>query len=684
MYQCGFGCRSTNHPYRRGRRVPSCEYDKLIRLGRVSVHNTYRCAGALLFGASALRAQPTPPPPGTSPIEWQLHATSAGTQQRLVTLVGRIPDGWYLYSLTQPAGGPTRTELSVLPPWRLAGDVRAPDPTPYPDRNFNIMSEVYTDSVRFGLPITSRVASKGRRAHSVALQVAAHYQTCTNRFCLPARTDTVIAEASVAAAATLDSEGRLRPTAERPREQMPLTLEASDTATRVLPPPNTPQTAGANGFGALLATAVGTALLALLTPCVFPMIPITVGFFSGRPAQAARTLRRELFTFAGGIIAAFVALGVGVSLLLGATGAFELAANPWMNLVVAALFAAFALQLAGVMQLRAPHTLVSRLSAVTQAGQGTPMLLLMGATFALTSFTCTAPFVGSLLVLAASGGVAAPVLGILAFAATFAAPFVLLALAPRLVARLPRSGSWLATVKRVAAFAELAVVVKFVSNAGMVWGWPWMTRDLVICAWLLLLAALLIMLLRSAWPAPRTATFTKLTTDTRGSWAGATVVALAMLWLGRGLAGHSLGELESYLPPRTEVVRDAAGHARELPWTLNDWPTVVARATSTNRPILIDFTGYTCTNCRWMEANMFTRPAVQAVLARFERARLYTDGTGEPYRAQQALQAERFGSVALPLYVVVHPDGRVVQQFLGMTRDEREFLAFLASGVTAP
>lgn len=663
----------------------------LGRLGRIAARNVGGCLGLVLVGAHRVDAQPSPPPAGESPIVWQLQAPARPGTALPATLVGRIPDGWYLYSLTQPAGGPTRTELSVLTPWRLAGAIGVADPQPYPDRNFNIMSEVYTDSVRFTLPVT------GPRATDAVLQVVVRYQTCTSRFCLPARSDTVTAGVAVATTASASATARETPATitrarETPQATLPLTLVPAAPASSASVPTVAPAQAAAPIVAAgtttssrgLVFTAITTALLALLTPCVFPMIPITVGFFSGRPDRSARAIRRELLTFASGIVAAFVALGVGVSLLLGATGAFTLAANPWVNLVVAALFAGFALQLAGVVQFRAPHRVVTTLTAATHAGQGTPMLLLMGVTFALTSFTCTAPFVGSLLVLAASGGVAAPLVGVLAFAVTFATPFVVLALAPALAGRLPRSGPWLETMKRVAAFAELAVVVKFISNAGMVWGWPWMTREVVIAAWLMLLVALLLWLV---WPSPPRAP----DAPTAGGRDGPTVarmlrlargaaVAALGVWLARGLFGHTLGELESYLPPRAGAVSGAAG---ELPWTLNDWPAVTARAAATQRPILVDFTGYTCTNCRWMEANMFTRPSVQAMLARFERARLFTDGTGEPYRSQQALQADRFGSVALPLYVVVRPDGRLAAQFLGMTRDEQEFLAFLAAGASA-
>ena len=624
------------------------------------------------LGAAVQGAKPVQAP--LAPIRWQLEAPRGA--KGIATIRAQVEEGWYLYSLTQPAGGPVRTEFAVLAPWRITAAIAGSDPEPYPDRNFNIMSEVHTDSAHFRIP----VARDGQAREP--LRVTATYQTCTRRYCLPPRTDTLVAGVTIAAGATprgtLQNSAPTSDIAGAMASAARADSQADSQTSASVAPATTPllqQGQTTTSISALIAAAVSTALLALLTPCVFPMIPITVGFFGNRTTRAPSAARRDVFVFALGIIAAFVALGAGVSALLGATGVLQLAANPWLNLVIAALFAGFALQLAGIATVALPSALLSRLSRASQSGDGTGTILLMGGTFALTSFTCTAPFVGSLLILASTGSVQQPLVGLLAFSTVFAAPFVVLALAPRAIAKLPRSGPWLDTVKGIAAFAELAAVVKFVSNAGMVWGWSWMTRDVVIVAWLVVLATLLVWLWRSA---------ARTSLGAAPRFVGTFATATLGVWLANGLRGHALGELEAYLPPPLTSGALAYDGTRELPWHLNDWNAVVAEARATQKPILIDFTGYTCTNCRWMEANMFPRPAVRAALARFERARLYTDGRGEPYVSQQALQAQRFGTVALPLYVIVRPDGTTpIAQFLGMTRDESEFLAFLAAAVGA-
>jgi thiol:disulfide interchange protein DsbD len=159
--------------------------------------------------------------------------------------------------------------------------------------------------------------------------------------------------------------------------------------------------------------------------------------------------------------------------------------------------------------------------------------------------------------------------------------------------------------------------------------------------------------------------------------AGATLALIALLV--PGLRGKRLGELDAFLPPLSSLVLSAA-HEGELPWMLNDFQTALASAARQRRPVLIDFTGYTCTNCRWMEANMFPRGDVKAALDGFVRVRLYTDGLGEPYTSQQQLEQRLFGTVALPLYAALAPDGRPRATFLGMTRDPAEFTAFLARG----
>jgi thiol:disulfide interchange protein len=595
------------------------------------------------------------------PVTWKLSPPRTSRGEVMAKLDAAIEDGWYLYSQTEPPGGPIPTSIGVIGAgFTLTAVPRAPDPERRPDRNFNIISEVYTDSVRFVLPLSRTGASRD------SLRVAVRYQTCTTRYCLPPRTDTVVAFATAQRASVLQESPRIPPPA--PPSRLETSLPKVPAVRGAFPQVARPELSAFLGFACL------TALLALLTPCVFPMIPITVGFFTRRGENARHTAPRDASLFAAGIIGSFAALGFAVSAIFGAGNIVRFAANPWLNLVVAALFLLFALQLAGWISVPMPSALATRLTIATTGRRDAGAIVLMGVVFSLTSFTCTAPFVGSLLVLASRGDWAWPLLGLLTYATVFALPFFALALFPRALSRLPRSGPWLVSLKGVVAFLELAAVVKFVSNADLVWGWGILTRDVVLMAWLAIAMSL------AAWLT--IAAVRRGTAEPGALRAGRLVVAAASLVaavrIAGGLSGAALGEVESYLPPPRANVLLAYDGGHELAWRLNDFDGALAVARRTGRPILVDFTGYTCTNCRWMEANMFTRPAVRAALGRYERARLYTDGSGDRYTAQQAMEQRIFGTVALPLYAVFGPDGEPREvTFVGMSRDEAKFLDFL-------
>lgn len=605
------------------------------------------------------------------PVRWRVSAVrekaTTGTPTRAAGIAGRlaamIPDGWYVYALDEPAGGPTPLNFWVLNGGaRLRRAVNAPEADRKADRNFNMISLVYADSVALGF-VAEGVPPPA------PLRVAVRFQACTDRYCLPARVDTVTA--SVAGVIATGDAPDVRALAIRTPLPAPSRLATEDAVqsaalTTVAEPPSFGVSHA--GLGAFVWLAVTTGLLALITPCVLPMVPITVGFFTARRDAVGSHAIRDAALFALGIITSFIALGFGVSLLYGATGVVSLAANPWLNLVVAAAFLGFAAQLAGLWNISLPSALLGRATAATSAGKGALALLGMGATFSLTSFTCTAPFVGTLLVVAARGSWTWPLLGLGAYAAVFAVPFFVLALFPTVAALLPRSGPWLRSLKGVLAFLELAAVVKFVSNAAMVWGWPLASRANVLVAWALIAATLVVWLARDTVRAWRTESLRL------GVARVAVVLAAASgaAFCGRGVWGAPMGELEAFLPPRgAELTTEGVS------WRLNDYPASRVAAREQRRPLLIDFTGYTCTNCRWMEANMFPRPAVQVELGKFERARLYTDGDGAIYAAQQRLQERLTGSVAMPYYLVLDENGAIKQSFLGMTRDEDEFLAFL-------
>jgi len=424
-----------------------------------------------------------------------------------------------------------------------------------------------------------------------------------------------------------------------------------------------------SGFLWLAAT---TGLLSLLTPCVFPMVPVTIAYFS-TPQDRERGGVRKALLFGLGIVGTFTVLGLALAAVFGAAGLNRFAADPWVNMTLAALFLLFATNLFGWLELRLPWRVVNAVDrSAREAPQGSSVgALLMGATFTLTSVTCTAPFVGTLLVLASQGSWAMPVIGMIVYSTAFALPFVALALAPRLVSRLPRSGQWIQALRVLIGILEVGAAIKFVSNADLVLAWGVFTRPVVLFFWTSLAIGAAAYLGRDL----RTKVARH---EMRLTGIIPVVIALLLAaWLGSGLRGRPLRQIEAFLPPSTPVATLVSGGGTVPTWLLNDYDGALKTARTSGKLVFVDFTGYTCTNCRWMEANIFSRPDVGAELGQFVLARLYTDGEGAIYERQQAFQEQTFGTVALPLYAVVDADGKVRLTFTGLTRDPAEFIAFL-------
>jgi thiol:disulfide interchange protein DsbD len=285
--------------------------------------------------------------------------------------------------------------------------------------------------------------------------------------------------------------------------------------------------------------------------------------------------------------------------------------------------------------------------------------------------TCTAPFVGTLLVLASQGSWTTPIAGMLVYSTAFALPFFILAAAPGLVSHLPGAGEWMKTLRVLIGLLELGAAIKFVSNADLVLGWGIFTRNVLLIAWAALAIAGAAYLARNAR--------TRVQRRELG-WETVVGVATALLLAGWLVSGvneqRRLRQIEAFLPP--DIIGPPEGaRGTETTWMLNDYSGALTSARATQKLVFVDFTGYTCTNCRWMEANIFTRPDVSAELGQFVLARLYTDGEGEIYERQQAFQEKTFGTVALPLYAVVDADGKVRGTFSGLTRSPSDFIAFL-------
>ncbi len=600
-------------------------------------------------------------------------------------LEATIAEGWKVYALDSPP--PTRgvqVRLDTLTAdLRQAGPPHQQTPLEGYDPFFQKVVRYFLNQAVLAVPLAvAPDATPGLRT----LAARVEFTTCNDRICLP---PTVV---SVEATVQIDPQATTKATPPRFEPAVP----PIEPEVAPLAPEKTPALTDAaaqdlvrarsGGLWGFLLLAVGAGLAALLTPCVFPMIPLTVSFFTRQSGSRVQAVRMAL-VYGLAIVATFTGLGVLTALLVGASGAQTIAANPWVNLFIGLVFILFALSLLGLYELRLPSGLINYFNRQSQTHGGYLGVLFMGLTLTLVSFSCTAPFVGGLLAATALGEWGYPVLGMVAFSLTFATPFVLFALFPRALEALPRSGAWMQTIKVVLGFAELAAALKFLSNADLVWGWGLLSRPLVIAlvSVLFFLTGLYLLgKLRLPHEPP---------VETVG--VGRLLVAVLFfglsLYMLPGLLGAPLGNLDAYLPPRraTDVglvaLLQGGGNGEqttEMRW-YEDPDAAFAEAQATGRPVFIDFTGYTCTNCRQMEATVFPHPEVARRLQNaFVRLRLYTDDASVGPEWQR-YQLQLTGTVALPTYAIVAPEGKpLLARHTGLA-SVAEFLAFLEEGSRA-
>ena len=586
-------------------------------------------------------------------------------EQVLVTADIEVLEGWHLYATNLTGFGPIPTHIEWADTILISamGPYIEPDPVVSWDENFKKEVGWHSGAVRIGQAVQ---ISPDQPPGPAILKGDFVFMACTETMCL------IPYYQAFEIALTIE-EGPVRPSfayiqvAATDNERAITGLEGTEL-----------QRAISDGFFPFIMLSFAMGLLALLTPCVFPMIPITVSFFLKQGESGQIKPLKAAGLYAGGIVVIYSALGMLLALTLGAAGANQVAANPWINLILAALFVFFALSLFGMYEIQLPAKF--RQFTVNQESRGGMLgIFFMALTFTITSFTCTVQFVGLLLVAASQGHYLWPAIGMVAYAMTFAAPFFLLALFPQYIANMPRSGSWLNSVKVVMGFLELGAAFKFISNSDLVWSWGFFDHQLVLASWIII-ALLTGLYILGKVRLPHDSVLEAISVPRL--LLSSTFLVFALL-LAPGLFGQRIpGLVEAYLPPRLEEGRGGialGGELSRLKWHL-EYESALADAQSSNRPIFLDVTGYTCTNCRWMEANIFTKPVITALFEQFVLLRLYTDG-GENFRQKQKFVIERFGTAALPLYVVMTPMGGEIARFPGMSRSEKVFADFLGKGL---
>lgn len=644
-----------------------------LRIARVLI--LVLVAAGLQFGPAA----------AAGPVTWKARLEPAEVrvgEAAMVVLEATIEEPWHLYSTTRREGpGPQVTTISLAEgaPLEVLGTPLQPAPHTELDKGFHIEVEYYARAVAFGLPVRVTAANPGEASATVVVRFQACKDgTCTAPF--PQRiplTFTVAAgeprpeHLEAPAAPPAQPEGYTPPPAagegSAPAEPMVAsgTTSGDDVARRIA----TDRERGIAGLLSFLGFAVLMGFTALLTPCVFPMVPITVSFFSKAEGDTRTQLKRAA-AYCAGIVFMFTGLGLLVTALFGATGVQELATNAWVNGGLTVLFVVLALNLFGVFEIQVPQWLLRRAQAGTRQG-GLLGPVAMGLAFTLTSFTCTVAFVGTLLVAAAqSRDHLWPALGMLAFSTAFASPFFFLALFPQAMNRLPQSGNWMVSVKAYLGFLELAAALKFLSNVDLKLSLGLLTRPVFLAVWFAIFAVAALYLF--GW--------LRLGHDSGRPGPLRIAVGLGTLWFGvlclGAINGGSIGKLAAFLPPERYPGREAPlSAAGGLEWE-HDYEKARARARAEGKLLFLNFTGITCTNCRDMESNVFPRPPVREELARMVIVDLTTDEDNERSRRYQAMQLERFGQTTLPLYVVETPHGEKVAES-PYNADVRSFADFL-------
>ena len=549
---------------------------------------------------------------------------------------------WRIYAVYDVPEGPSSTKFIIESDFvNKSGRIIEPEPIEKFDEGFGNITKYHEGTPKFSIPLELK-DDLPNGIYNV--DVIIDYQVCNNSLCYPPNQITKTATFSI-------KSGPIR---------SDFVFENFDFDKESI------LAIADNNISSFLILALSMGFLALLTPCVFPMIPITISFFMHRSENTNSSPVKSATVYMLGIVLTFTFLGMMLAILLGASGANQLAANPIVNMFIAFLFIYFAMSLFGFYEIEIPESL-RRLSLQKENSEGYVGILFMALTFTLTSFTCTVQFMGLILVAASQGEWFWPIIGMLIFSLAFASPFFFLALFPHYLTKLPQSGGWLNSVKVVMGFLELAAAFKFISNTDLVWNWNIFTYEVVLYLWalIMLLTGLYIFgLIKFKNDSPVTFSIQR------------SLFALSFILFGTYLAagnhGYDInGNIKSYLPPKK--------YQSNLVWNNNlDDAFIIAK--EQNKNIFIGFTGVTCTNCRWMETNIFSINSVEELMSEYVLVSLYTDA-GEGYLEKREYQINRFETAALPYYVILDNNDKVLSEFPGLTRNVEEFKDFLKTGL---
>lgn len=654
-------------------------------------------------------------------VTWSRSVEDKSPTEKVLVFTATVKDPWHLYGTELPKGGPTPTHLLVdkIEGAELVGGLTSMQkPIEKYDPNFEMTLRFFSGKVTFRQKI--RITDPKKFAFVGAIR----YMACNEEQCLPpanweftvqpkelgklgdAAATKLTQETPATTEATATSLGE--PSADSVASVDTLSVAPQDTAALAssdLWAPVIPELkaygdkALNQAEGSLWMLLVGGflgGLVALVTPCVWPMIPMTVSFFLKRSSDRKKGIRDALL-YGIGIIVIYVSLGLIVSAVFGSDALNNLATNAIFNVAFFILLVIFAISFFGAFELVLPASWTAKMDAKADSASGFISIFFMAFTLALVSFSCTGPIIGTLLVQAAtsSSGMLAPAVGMLGFALALALPFTLFAIFPNLLQSMPKSGGWMNSVKVVLAFIELALALKFLSIADLAYGWRILDREVFLSLWIviaILLGLYLLGKIRFPHDAPQEKT------PIPALFLAIISFSFAVYMM-PGLVGAPLRAISAFAPPlRTQDLNLYNG---EVHAKFDDYDAGMAYARQVGKPVMIDFSGYGCVNCRKMEASVWIDPNVKhmleedyvlitlmvdekaplkepiEIMENGEKVKLRTVGDKWSY-----FQRMKFGANAQPFYVLLDHQGKPLAPSYAFNEDVSAYLNFLKSGLS--
>ena len=648
------------------------------------------------------------------PVHFKTEWKSISANEAEIIFSATIDPGWHVYSTDLGDGGPTQATINIdkISGATLDGKLK-------PGSNeIKKMDPIFEMEVKFfekTAKFTQKVKLTGGK-YSVSGYL--EYGACNDENCLPPTSvDFTFSGEVPAQAKAADTKEKEAPK----KEEAPVEAVAkADTAVEALATADsavaettlqgttnywTPVISELSSYGEgtneeshswiyIFFTGLIGGLLALFTPCVWPIIPMTVSFFLKRTKDKKKGIR-DAWTYGASIVVIYVTLGLAITLIFGASALNALSTNAIFNILFCLMLVVFAASFFGAFEITLPSKWSNAVDSKAEATTGLLSIFLMAFTLSLVSFSCTGPIIGFLLVeVSTSGSVVAPAIGMLGFAIALALPFTLFAMFPSWLKSMPKSGGWMNVIKVSLGFLELAFALKFLSVADLAYGWRILDRETFLALWIVIFGLLGMYLLGKI----------KFPHDDDNTKVGVGRFFLALFSLAfavymiPGLWGAPLKAVSAFAPPMQ--TQDFNLYKNEVHAKFNDFDSGMEYARQNHKPVMIDFTGYGCVNCRKMELAVWTDPQISQIMNDdYVLITLYVDektNLPEPIKITENgkertlrtigdkwsyLQRSKFGANAQPFYVLLDNEGKPLNSSYSYDEDIAKYKDFLQTGL---